>query len=511
MRSLLLLACTLHLLGVEGAPFERSPSSLPWLHSYHPSGHKVQGEGLVSFEILRGGATGPSAATAAPLSLKSLETRSSIEVRGGQRKLSVAWPVMTAFLYYLALAFTIPVLPKIVNGLMGEGTVTGGSATLYGLLTSIDAGFTLLTTKFHATLSDTYGRKPFMLLSALGLGIGFCITGFSGKIWALMLAAAIDGCTSCMYSIAHASVIDVAEPEKLSEAFGLFQGLALGMAFMFGLPLGGIIGAKKGYIYPFIISISLCLLNALQVLLIMPETLSTTKRAKKVDWANANPWGALQMISRSKLIAGVTICWMLMWVAHAGLQINFINYTELKFAWTTAQSGASLAMLGLLVAVLPKLIIPRLGLSGTICAVLPVYALSQLMIAVAPAGNSPTTTTLMYMGLALSAVGTVSFPAMLAVLNQQVGDTESGAMQGAADTVKTLTTMVASPAMAGFFGYFISEKAPRKIIGANYYAGAAFALLAFIAAESTFRYHARLGKRFNGKIPRQEFGFEAEL
>lgn len=63
-----------------------------------------------------------------------------------------------------------------------------------------------------------------------GLGIGFLLTMLGGSMWVLLLAAAIDGCTSCMYSIAQAAVTDcVGDGPKLSESLGLFQGLSIGI------------------------------------------------------------------------------------------------------------------------------------------------------------------------------------------------------------------------------------------------------------------------------------------
>ncbi|CAM9956070.1 unnamed protein product, partial [Laminaria digitata] len=91
--------------------------------------------------------------------------------------------MFSAFLYFLAMSFTIPVLPKVVNEMLtGSKAVTAASATLYGLLSSTDATFTLLSVNFHATMSDKYGRRPFLALSALGLGIGFCMTYHSTKV-----------------------------------------------------------------------------------------------------------------------------------------------------------------------------------------------------------------------------------------------------------------------------------------------------------------------------------------
>lgn len=44
-----------------------------------------------------------------------------------------------------------------------------------------------------------------------------------------------------------------------------------------------------------------------------------------MDLKQANPLGALWMATRNKLITGMFACWTLLWIAHVGLQINWIN------------------------------------------------------------------------------------------------------------------------------------------------------------------------------------------
>ncbi|KAG5187557.1 major facilitator superfamily domain-containing protein [Tribonema minus] len=339
-------------------------------------------------------------------------------------------------------------------------------------------------------MSDTYGRKPFMLLSTVGLGLGFTITLLSRRVWPLLLAAAVDGSSSCMYSIAQACVTDcVGRGDKLSEALGLFQGLAIGMAFTIGMPIGGVLAVKKGPRFSVCVSVALCALNALLTGLVMPESLHRARRKPAVDFTMANPVGALRLLSRSPISLGISICYCLHWIANAGLQINFFNYTEKKLSWTPAQSGGGLALMGILVAVAPKLIIPRFGLRRALPLCLAVYAAAQLLIGAAPAGSG---TAWVYTGLALSAVGSVAFPTTLALLNQQVGEDEGGAIQGAADTVKTFTTVCANPLMAACFGYFISAKAPKGLMGGSYYVGGGVAALAALVALVTITRYGHL-------------------
>jgi hypothetical protein len=110
-------------------------------------------------EALRGGAA-KGRSKASPV-VESSKAGLIIE----HKRLSIAWPIFSAWLYFLACSFAIPSIPKIVNELAGSaGKVTAGSATMYGLLQSTDSFFTFLTTNFHSTLSDIFGRRPFMAL-----------------------------------------------------------------------------------------------------------------------------------------------------------------------------------------------------------------------------------------------------------------------------------------------------------------------------------------------------------
>jgi MFS transporter, DHA1 family, tetracycline resistance protein len=67
-----------------------------------------------------------------------------------------------------------------------------------------------------------------------------------------------------------------------------------GMAFTIGLPLGGMLGARRGYRFPVMISIGLCAFNFLFTSLIMPESLPQHKRKPTVDLKQANPLGAVK-------------------------------------------------------------------------------------------------------------------------------------------------------------------------------------------------------------------------
>ncbi|CAM9425003.1 unnamed protein product [Chrysoparadoxa australica] len=406
------------------------------------------------------------------------------EERATQKGLrALTGPLVTAFMYYMPFSMMILILPKVVNDRVGGGEVTGASSTTLGVLAALGSFCTICTTNLHATLSDSLGRRPFMFLGALGFSIVMLIIWLSQAVWPLYVAIIVEGCLSCMYSVLHASVADMhPDGNKLSEAYGLMQGAGIGMGMVIGLPLAGILADMQDVMLPVVVAMGLSLANALQIVLFVPETLAPSNRVSPINWRKANPIGALKLVRAEMVMSRLVMSYMLLWAAQAGLTSTFINLGEKKYGWSTTQTGAGLAVIGILVAVLPKILLPRLGLLKGLQTALACTSVAHLLFALPAAPGSWLGNVFAYCGLAMAAVGGVSFPSLLALASGQVGDSERGAVQGAADTAKTVMLMIFSPAMAALFGYFISSSAPIEIIGFNFYIGSALSLAAFVVS-----------------------------
>ena len=263
------------------------------------------------------------------------------------RKSSEVLSLLLPWLYFTAISVNIPNLPKFVNWSIngGNSNVSPESAAVYGTLSGVDAFFTFLVVNLVGCMSDSFGRRPFMLLSACGLGLAYTITLHAKTAKIFYIAAMIDGLTSCMFSQAQSYVTDMNNrsdsptKENISVILGRFQGIAVGMAFLVGIPLGAILGLKHGVKATLKLAIALCCLNAALITLFLPEqpvsdavtsteaeitkhTTSTTSsddvtnssgdsavsfstKFRRVKWANANPVGAIRMLARKrKLVAG---------------------------------------------------------------------------------------------------------------------------------------------------------------------------------------------------------------
>src|SRR6266851_2087335 len=98
-----------------------------------------------------------------------------------------------------------------------------------------------LASPVQGALSDSFGRRPIILLSNLGLGLDYCVMALAPGVGWLFVGRVISGITAASFTIATAYIADVAPPEKRARGFGLL-GAAFGLGFVLGPALGGMLG-----------------------------------------------------------------------------------------------------------------------------------------------------------------------------------------------------------------------------------------------------------------------------
>ncbi|POR00177.1 hypothetical protein AU468_09820 [Alkalispirochaeta sphaeroplastigenens] len=115
----------------------------------------------------------------------------------------------------------------------------GGSGFHLGLLVSSHGLMQLIFAPVWGSLTDTYGRKPFLLVGMAGLGLGMLLMGLAEQLWMLYVAQILAGSLSCAtYPAAMAMVSDIYTNEQRSIAMGRV-GAAAGLGVILGPGFGG--------------------------------------------------------------------------------------------------------------------------------------------------------------------------------------------------------------------------------------------------------------------------------
>jgi MFS family permease len=358
-----------------------------------------------------------------PIPVKILN--SSVKVSGNQRdninKQTLLKGILIPWLYFMAVNMNVPNMPRLINTIVNNGAtkVSGEIQRIYGNLSGLDALFTFLSVNAIGCLSDVYGRKPFMMYSAFGLAIGYliCSRATPTMKWIFYLSGVIDGLTSCMFSQSQAYVSDIGSAlnENLSVVLSQFQGLAIGLAFMFGIPFGGLLGTRVGLRAPLYCAAFFCAVCFVSILLFLPESVNITDRKiSKSTLQNLNPFGAVGLFLRSRRLIILAAVYILLNIAQAGIQIIWINYLQRVFGWPAEVSAFTLAIVGLTCAVVPRLIIPRIGTRLAIKSGLLTHAASLVLLA------STTGQIQLFCTMPLFAIGASTNPTVLGYIAEQV-------------------------------------------------------------------------------------------
>jgi len=362
----------------------------------------------------------------------------------------------------IGFGIILPVLPRLIMQLTGVGIdraarFGGGLSFVYALLQFFCA-------PVLGNLSDALGRRPVLLYAVLSLGVDYLIMGFAPTIGWLFLGRTIAGAAGASFTPAYAFVADITEPGRRAQNFGLMSA-AFGIGFILGPAIGGLLGSF-GPRAPFFAAGALALANFAFGCFTLPESLPLEKR-RPFQWVRANPLGTLKQMRQYPIVL-LTLGAVLLWqIAHQVLPSTWAFYTIAKFHWTSAQVGASLAFVGLLMAlsqgVLTRVLIPWLG--GDRRAAL--VGMGAALLA--------------YVGYALAtqgwmmyAVGLTTFffaltyPSMNALASQQIPANAQGELQGAVASLYSLSSIIGPPLFTQIFSRF-SDPA-----GAVYFPGAAF-------------------------------------
>src|SRR2546425_8266097 len=138
----------------------------------------------------------------------------------------------------IGFGIIIPVLPGLVVGFVGGNTAQG--AEVFGLFGTTWALMQFLFAPLLGALSDRYGRRPVLILSAFGLGIDYIIMALAPNLTWLFIGRVVSGITSASFTVSFAYVADTVPGERRAGAYGMI-GSIFGVGFIIGPLVGGLL------------------------------------------------------------------------------------------------------------------------------------------------------------------------------------------------------------------------------------------------------------------------------
>lgn len=378
------------------------------------------------------------------------------------KRLAITFVLFTVVIDAMGIGIIMPVTPDLIRELLGAGL---SEAALWGgVLTASFAVMQFLFSPFIGGLSDSYGRKPVLLVSLLVVGIDYVIMGFTGSIWVLLIGRIVAGIASATQSTATAFIADVSDKNEKAQNFALV-GAAFGIGFILGPLLGGLM-SEFGSRAPFFAAAGLAFANFIFGWIILSETV-TDKIRRKLELRRINPFGAIRQVG--KLPLGSLLVWVFFihQLAFYAYPSTWAYFTIERFDWTPRQVGFSLAMFGIILAItqgfIIRIIIPKLGEWRVLLLGLGVSITADFLISFANQGW------MVYAIIIFMALSFTVTPALQAIISRSTPDNAQGELQGVLTSVGALATIIAPLAMTVVFGYFISQNTPIYFPGAPFF------------------------------------------
>jgi DHA1 family tetracycline resistance protein-like MFS transporter len=397
---------------------------------------------------------------------------------------------ITVFIDLIGFGIVIPVLPFYV-----EGTKFNASPSAVGLLFASYSVMQLVFSPILGRLSDRYGRRPILLLSLIGTGLGFLILGFATTLWMLFAGRIIDGISGGNISTAQAYIADITTPENRAKGMGLI-GAAFGLGFVFGPAIGGVL-SRWGINVPFLFAAGLAFANAALLYFVLPETVTPDHPARAS--AATGRWTQLAEALKQSRLAFILLIYFLFVVAFSIMTTTFGLFTMYRFGYDAHDTGWLFVFVGIIGAIIQGGLIGRLvkRFGELPLVVLGGLLFSASLFAIPFTGPETGLPTLLVVGATFAIGNSLATPALTGLASKSVGRGEQGGVLGITQSVASLSRTVgpllaaALIASAPTLGY---DRKPHGMsdhsLRVTFWAAAAVMFAAFLLSVYFSRTHA---------------------
>jgi len=359
------------------------------------------------------------------------------------RQMSVIFLIM--FINMLGFSIILPLLPYYADTFQVNELVVGALVGSYAAAQFISA-------PFLGRLSDRIGRRPVLLASVLGTALSFIILGFARSIEVLFLARILDGLTGGNISVAQAYITDITDEKNRTKGMGLI-GAALGLGFVIGPALGGLLSSQGHYNIPAWVAAGLAFINLGLIYVLLPESI----QREKGQVATRPPTKLMQILRQSDLNA-LLMTRFAYGLAFATFETIFSLFVLKKLGISAATNGFILTYAGILLVYIQTSGLRRLTqkyqdqqlLFSSILVLIPALFLWSI---------TPNVLALIVVLIPICFAGGILNSVLSSMVTKVVSAHQVGEVLGVASSLESLTR-VAAPFLGGFFMSKFGTQAP---------------------------------------------------
>jgi len=352
----------------------------------------------------------------------------------------------------VGIGLIFPILPR----LLAEVTHADNIASLLGITIALYAAMQFLFSPVLGALSDSFGRRPVLLVSLAGAAIDYLVMAFAPHLWMLLVGRAIAGLTSANMAVATAYLTDITPEDGRARRFGLFNAM-FGAGFIIGPVLGGLLG-DYWIRLPFIAAAILNGCNFLLALFVLPE--SRTPSRAGIRLAALNPLRPFRWILSMRNLLPIVAVFFILAATGEAYGTCWALWGYDTFRWNGFWVGLSLGAFGvcmmLVQAFLPGPAARVLGERGAVLAGIAAACISLVILAFVREAW------VVFAIMPLIALSGIGAPSLQALATRQVGSDSQGQLQGVLASSMSLASIVA-PLFFSTFYFLVQQQWPGAV------------------------------------------------
>jgi DHA1 family multidrug resistance protein-like MFS transporter len=252
----------------------------------------------------------------------------------------------TMVVIMLGFGMIIPIMPFFVEQYGATGADLGLLMAVFGIMQFLFA-------PMWGGLSDRHGRKYLLVVGALGNAVSNLIFGMATNLTLMFVSRILAGIfSSATFPTAMAYISDNTDERSRGGGMGII-GAAMGVGMVLGPGLGGWLGGQN-LAFPFYLASGLSLLASLLIIFILPESLPVQKR--QAGGRLRGPQLGLMWRSLFGPLGFLLVLAFLVNFGMANFEGIFGLYTKHRYAYSPAQVGSILTVIGVISALIQGLL-----------------------------------------------------------------------------------------------------------------------------------------------------------
>jgi len=341
----------------------------------------------------------------------------------------------------------------------------GASPTI---ITWTMAAFTLgqaVAAPIWGRLSDAYGRRLVLILTMFGSALSYVMLAYADDLWLVITSRVFGGLMAGNIATAFAYVTDITTEENRPAGLGKV-GAAMGLGFIFGPALGGLLAGAEvetaNFLLPALTAAAVSLITMVGTMLFLPESLPMADRRPLFAARNGSPQASLAAVNRSGLLK-LIVAVLVFYVGMSQMESIFPIWAKDMFSMGPRHIGGVFFVIGLIVVMMQGgLIGPltrRFGEQRVAISAGVFFAIGLACMGLA------TISWMLWVSLVPFAIGVGLFnPTVSSMVSKTVSANERGAIMGRYQSASALGRVI-GPLLCGPLYTFVSMSAPF-ILGA---------------------------------------------